>query len=208
MNKVLRALILSLSVFPALSLAALINFSGPLTVIDEDSGLAVYSGVPTGTIFSGAIDDASANGSITDGTTLTVFGCCIAAGGLGLSNDVELSADDADFLNAAAGEVIFSPGEFVDGVDIEGDALTLTNGRIEVGLSYILNAGAFDDTDPGNYPFDPADLRLALYFIVEEDSVGTDIYSAVGRVQVVPVPAAIWLFGSALAWLGWRRRGG
>lgn len=207
MKRVLCTLIPGLGVFPALSLAALINFSGPLTIIDEDNGLAVYSGAPTGTIFSGSIDDVSANGSITDGTTMTAFGCCIAAGGLDLSNDVELSADDANFLNAAAGEVIFSPGEFVDGVDIEGDALTPANGRIEVGLSYILNASAFDNTDPGNYPFDPADLRLALYFILEENSVGTDIYSAVGRVQVVPVPAAFWLFGSALAWLGWRRRG-
>lgn len=178
--------------------AATINFSGPLAIADLDLGGGVYSGVPIGTIFSGSMDDVVISGSITDGTTATSFDCCIAAGGLGISNDVALSADDADFLNFLAGEPLFSENDIVDFVDIEGDSTTAGDGRIEVGLSYVLNPDAFPDEDPANYPFSPDDVQLSVYFILEEDSGGTDIYSAVGTIGVIPLPAAAWLFTGGL----------
>jgi len=55
----------------------------------------VYSGATTSTNFSGNIDDVTANGSISDGTTVTPFGCCIAAGGFSITNNEVLSADEA-----------------------------------------------------------------------------------------------------------------
>ncbi len=83
--------------------ASNISFSGQLDIVEEDSGGAVYSGVAIGTDFSGAIDDSTANGFISDGTTITSFGCCIAAGGLSVSNNETLNASDAALLNSLAG---------------------------------------------------------------------------------------------------------
>lgn len=77
-----------------------------------------------------------------------------------------------------AGRPIFSDGDLVDGVDIEGDTTTVGGGRIEVGLSYVLDPGAFSSTDPGNYPFDPNDVLMELFFIVEEDDADAEIYNA------------------------------
>ena len=74
----------------SVSHAAVIEFSGQLDIVFEDAGGAVYSGVPIGTPFTGAIDDVSASGFISDGVSLTSFGCCIAAGGLSVDNDLSL----------------------------------------------------------------------------------------------------------------------
>ena len=131
------SLVLSITFLTGSVYAGTINFSGQLDLIELDSGSGVYSGVPIGTVFFGSIDDQTANGSISDGITLTPFGCCIAAGGLSILNDTLLTADDAVFLNSLAGSMIFSAGDLVDGVDIEGDATTSGGGRIKIGLSYI-----------------------------------------------------------------------
>ncbi len=203
MKTILLVLCLGFGLSAGTAYSAVINFNGTLADPDVDDGGAVYSGVPVGTSFSGSIDDVTFIGSISDGVTPTTFSCCIAAGGLGLSNDTQLDAADAAFLNSLAGAPIFADGDFVDGVDIEGDSTTAGGGRIEVGLSYILDPLAFDSTDPSNYPFDPNDVLLTLFFIVEENSSEVEIYNAIG---VVPLPASVWLLGSALGLLGWMRR--
>jgi len=197
--------------------AATISFTGDLDVINVDDG-GIYSGAPLGTTFTGTIDDATFGGEISDGTTTTTFGCCIAAGGLDLANDIALSAADADFLNDLAGSMLFSAGDFIDFIDLEGDVETAAGGRIEIGLSFILAPDAFDDADPGNYPFDVADLLMTLFFILEEDA-SDDIYDAIGLVDIltlpatppdptpVPLPAAFWLFASSIgAFAASRRR--
>ncbi|MEN8803363.1 MAG: hypothetical protein ABF297_15445 [Thiogranum sp.] len=191
-------LAMALALFSLNANAAVINFSGPLDFVDADNGTGVYSGVAIGTEFSGNIDDVTASGSISDGVTLTSFGCCIAAGGLSVLNDTVLTAEDAAFLNSIIGSPKYSAGDLVDGVDIEGDDTTLAGGRIEVGLSYILDPNAFANTDTSNYPFNPGDVELALFFILEEDADGLDIYSAGGQINPVPVPAAVYLFASGL----------
>ncbi len=186
--------------------AATIHFSGSLDIIELDRGGAVYSGVALGTSFSGLIDDITFAGSISDGTTQTDFGCCIAAGGLGVSNDTLVTAEDAALLNSLAGSDIFSTGDLIDGVDIEGDAATAGGGRIEIGVSYIFDGATFDDASLGNYPFDPNDVMLALFFITEENSLGRTSYAAVGALHPVPLPATAWLLGSGLLALFARAR--
>lgn len=180
------------------TVAATISFSGSLKEVETAIPGSTYFGVPIETIFTGTMNDDPVGGSISDGATDVSFGCCIDAGGIGISNDVELTADDADYLNGLAGAMLFKAGDFIDGVDIEGDTVTAADGRMEIGLSYILAGDAFADDAPGNYPFDPADLKLTLFFIVEEDESGADIYSAIGLVSPVPVPAALWLFAPAV----------
>ena len=183
--------------------AATIDFSGQLDVISLDTGGGVYSGVPLGTNFSGFIDDVSGNGAITDGTTMTSFDCCIAAGSLSVENDFSLSASDAVFLNGVLGSSLFSSGDVLDGINIEGDTITADDTRIEIGLSYIFAGDTFLDDSLSNYPFNPDDVLLGLFFIFEENDItGEAIYSAVGGLDPapnpVPVPAAVWLFGTAL----------
>lgn len=181
--------------------SATINFAGQLDVIEVDNGTGVYSGTPIGTSFSGFIDDVTFNGEISNGTTLTSFSCCIAAGGLDVSNDFDLDADTASTLNSLAGTSIFNAGDIVDLVDIEGDEITTGGGRIEVGLSYLFDASTFSDESPDNYPFDPSDVLLELFFILEENGIGEDVYSGLGKLNPVPLPASSWLFGTGIVFL-------
>jgi hypothetical protein len=51
-----------------------------------------------------------------------------------------------------------------------------------------------------------ASLSWQLDHLIDAEG-STDILRLTA-VQTVPVPGAVWLFGSALAWLGWARRRG
>lgn len=200
-------LMLTLTIVPGQIQASVINFSGQLDSIQYDEGGAVYSETPLGTHFTGSIDDIAFSGYIDDGITNTPFGCCIAAGGLDILNDIVLSEEDATFLNAVLGSPKFSAGNAIDIVNIEGDTNTSSGGRIEIGLSYIFDASTFIDDNLSNYPFNAEDVELSLFFIFEEDNSGNDIYSAVGQLDPVPVPAAVWLLGSGLVgMIGLRRK--
>ncbi len=57
--------------------------------------------------------------------------------------------------------------------------------------------GSFDPNVPGNYQF---------AITVSDPLSGFPLESVAIEVQVVPVPPALWLFGSALGMLGWLRR--
>lgn len=138
--------------------ASIVNFSGQLDFIQLDEGGGVYSGVAIGTAFLGSIDDTDANGYIFDGTTLAPFGCCIAAGGLNVTNDFILTEEDATFLNGVLGSSQYSPGDRIDIVDIEGDKTTSSGGRIEIGFSYVFDSSTFSNDDLSNYPFNPEDV--------------------------------------------------
>jgi hypothetical protein len=94
--------------------ASIINFSGQLDYIQLDQGGGVYSGVAAGTDFFGSIDDTDANGYISEGATPTFFGCCIAAGGLNVTNDRIVTEEDAHFLNAVLGSPTYSTGDRID----------------------------------------------------------------------------------------------
>ncbi len=168
----------------SLAQAGIINFSGQLDVVELDTGGAVYSGVAIGSVFSGDIDDVTFNGSINDGTTLTAFSCCIAAGGLSITNNEILNAGDAALLNSL-GNTNFVAGDQVDLIDLEGDVMTSGGGRIEIGLSYILDPLSFSDESLENYPPDPGDILISLFFIFEADSQDQDIYSAFGALDVL-----------------------
>ena len=204
-------LLLTGSLLSGQAQAVTVNFSGFLDLIDRDDGGAVFSGVPLGTAFTGFIVDSPISGSITAmlppagpaGDITAAFGCCIAADPAPvLSNNTALDSTTAGILNAVTGTGNFSVGDIFDFVDIEGDAMTAGNGRIEIGLSYLLDQNTYSGSSVPTFPLDPNDIVLALFFIIEEDSGGTEIYNALGVLQPVPVPAAFWLFGSGLLALG------
>ena len=114
--------------------SAPIDFSGQLDFINVNNGTGVYAGTLIGTNFSGFIDDVTANGEILNGTTTTVFGSLIAAGGLTVSDDEALTSDVAALLNFLAGSNVYTVGQLVDIVTIEGDSNTAGGGRRKNGV--------------------------------------------------------------------------
>jgi hypothetical protein len=218
MTRVLSVLLIGVGLVAGPSSAAIISFTdAPLVNVDTDNGMGKFANTPDMTPFSGSLDFtqdatgmiASLTGSISGGGNSQDFACCSSgiAGGIEVSNgDTPLIQEDVDFINMIAGQTIVSLGDIIDSIDIEGDATTAGGGRIEVGVSYILAGDAFDDESPSNYPFDESKIKLAVWFILEEAPGGADIYDAIGRIQVVPLPASVWLFGSAIGLLGFARR--
>lgn len=212
--------------------AMTIDFQGNLDVIEDDSGGAIYSGVPIGTVFTGTITDLQSDGSfasglISGGGTATSFNCVQPIGttinddgeiepqcgggsdaGPGVSNNVVIDDEGAALLNSILGPMTFSPGDEIDSINIEGDADTSSGGRIEAGLTYIFPAETFASglsTFEEVFPFfNPDDATVALFFILEENATrDEDIYRVLGQLDAaptpeVPLPAAAWLFGSAL----------
>jgi len=162
-----------------------ISFIGKLTLIEEDNGGGVYSGSPLGTSFSGVIDDIAADGHITDGTTFTAFGCCIAAGGLDLADNMTLSATEAGIFNAVAEADVLSAGQLVDFVDLEGDMMLANGNRIEVGINLVFDSNTFDGMVPGG-SLDSLEPLVSLFFIYEENSGGDDVFSGSGRLLPTP----------------------
>lgn len=83
---------------------------------------------------------------------------------------------------------------------------TYTPGNVSAGLGSDngLDAIAFDFTlEGGQIPGAGGTVRFAVF-----SDTGTTAYMVEGTIlpQVIPVPAAAWLFGSALGLLGWVRR--
>ena len=186
------------------------SFSGSLSFLGLDNGLAVYSGSTIGTEFYGEINvDLSFPedvwGFIANGTTRIDFGESIAAGGLSISDNISLDEETADELNSVFGDSKYSVGNVLDIITIEGDTSTTGSGRIEIGLSFILDSGSFGNTDVSNYPPDPTNIEDVLFFIVEEDGVN-EIYYGAGPITAVPLPTSIWLLGCGIAVLVRRKR--
>ncbi len=80
----------------------------------------------------------------------------------------------------ALGGPSFVAGDLIDVISVAGDTLTAGGGRIEIGLSYVLDPLAFDDRSRNNFPPNPDDVLIFLFFITEQDDQGQDIYDAVG----------------------------
>jgi hypothetical protein len=154
-----------------------ISFNGTLVNIDFDDGGAVYSGVPVGTNFFGSINRLTSEGFISDGTTLTQFD---PGDGLEVENDVILDAEDAAFLNALS-STNFVAGDLVDVISIEGSSQPAGRGLLVFGLIYVLDPDAFDNDSRNNYPPDPNDILIPIFFVDEEDNEeGPDIFASSG----------------------------
>ena len=164
----------------SLTHAAIIEFSGQIDVIRVDDGSAIYSGVQIGTFFSGAIDDATFDGFISDGTTHTPF--TKRGGGMWTDNDRIMDADTAMMINSLAG-TSFDAGDLYDQIEMGGAAPTSGGGYIEISLVFILNPLAFDNNPVDYYPPNPDDIVLMIFGI--EQLVGQEevIYLAFGVVD-------------------------
>ncbi len=170
----------SVTVVPILPADSDINFSAQVAFVTDNGG-GVYSGVSIGSVFFGAINRLTSEGFISDGTTLTPLSCCVSINrrGLDIINNVVLDAEDAAFLTSFGVPGIVA-GDLVDLIEIAGDAMTAGGGRIEVGLTYVLDPLAFDDESRDNFPPDPNDILIPLFFTDESNPQDGLIYDAVG----------------------------
>jgi hypothetical protein len=203
-----------------------INFSGTLTYIEVDAGGGRYAGTPLGQAFSGtfsygAESEAATDplvpgdydfsnpphsGLITDGMTATTSSLAEAVQ-VSIGDNIELDDEGAPRFNAVFG-TSYVPGDTVDVADIDTQFELPSTGNIVFGLSFTsLSNTTFSGTDFDFFPPETGVIDRAIFFIIEDDPVsGEVIYGAIGvldsvqivPVQVVPIPAALWLFGSGL----------
>jgi len=84
------------------------------------------------------------------------------------------------------------------GTTLVEDSQNLMFGFLATGVPFVVTPPAFG-------PFDP-NVQGEYNFGIQVAQAGWGVENVRMDVQVVPVPAAIWLFGSALGLLGWMRR--
>lgn len=97
-------------------------------------------------------------------------------------------------------------------IDIAGDSIgdyaVLSTNSVEGNTYFALHVAGFLDQDPAA-PLDPIDgVGLCIDDGQGNYTAGCNILTSAwfGGTAVVPVPAAVWLLGSALGVLGWLRR--
>ena len=156
-----------------------ITFRSNIGLVDQDDG-GVYNSTTVGSEFFGSINPATGHGIVSDGSTATPFTCCIAAEGFGIEDNETIDADTAAAINTLAGTSL-AAGTTVDFIEIAGDAVTASGGRIEIGLTFVLAASAIDDTDPFNYPPRSSDVLAIIFFVAEQDNLGADLFSIGGQ---------------------------
>ena len=214
--------------FVSLAHGATVTYSGTLSIIDVDTGTGTYAGATVGDSFSGSFiygDSASEaasilpfppdsndynfvglpyNGFISDG--MTVMGNSEGAD-IYIANDEPLDADEAALINSLGLEVLegtvvdmwsadsLSAGAYYD------NFYNLMDGA-SFGIALIsLDTNLYTDSTFKVRPPALADVDLAFFFIEEVDEFGDPVFSGYGildSVSFVPIPAAVWLFGSGL----------
>lgn len=216
----------SLAVTPAHS--ATVTFTGTIIGILEDTGTGVYAGATAGDSFSGsfvygnstldasstysdpieagwAFTGGSYGGIITDGVTPTAG----IDAEVGIANDWVLDADDAVLFSIVMGSAV-SAGTVVDAWSVFSltsganydDTDTLFNGmQFGIGL-FSFGGSLYSGLDYQNLPPDLSAVDGGFIYIEQADAAGNTQFLALGRLTettaVVPVPAAVWLFGSGL----------
>jgi len=140
-------------------------------------------------------------------------------------DNLAITADDASLINSlvgsslSAGDQVDGWGGFADTPDSEFD--DITDEQTE-GVAWGFTLASFstllyDNLDFRPVPPVPGDIDAAI-FSLDEIRNGVTVYSVSGTISArnydigdveltpVPVPAAVWLFGSAIGLLGWIRR--
>ena len=141
----------------------------------------------------------------------------------GAVSSMSLSFPGESFTSSGSNSIVIlndAPGtEFADSWQSWGDVSTAGNLEHDIGM-FLLNVASAPPVDPLASdalvtPFTSPDWDIAVlrYRVVEKPVVGDPFVAAMAdaiidsiEVTVIPVPAAVWLFGSALALLATARR--
>ena len=198
-------LIFVVSVWSGMATAKVINYSGTLGSVTDNTG-ARYSGSTIGQIFSGsfsygmeaeATTDPSSpedydftsppyGGLITDGTTAT-SGSSSEPVQVTVDDDVPLDQETADLLNTLLGTLLVAGNE-IDIADIDTTFVTSTGGAIVFGLSFITpDSTGWSGNDFGNFPPESGNIDRAIFFIEEYDASDNLLFSGYGELSTVTV---------------------
>ena len=210
------------------------SWSGTLQTVFEDTGTTTFSGTSPGANFSGTFTYDSTPGTIvTDDMQTCDVSLCewewSGAANVGTlnalpapisgvfliqenDNDVTENPDDLGLINSILDPDIMADTPF-DLWELSSDLIS-PDGVLFVGVTYIstdtttiTDASVFDSVPP--FGTIPAAGQAVAFAIQEETTSGSFLALGVvtsSSVTPVPVPAAAWLFGSALGLLAWARR--
>lgn len=140
------------------------------------------------------------------GTYAVVGGTLADATGLSFPNDGNAIAGTADFAGQVGATVSFNDISFAAPA---GELFTTSSGLSFTLTSLVIGsqtASALDWTATGFYSLAGFDDTAGTFSWSGDSSGGLFTYSATGATTVVPLPGALVLFGSALAFFGRRRR--
>lgn len=193
--------------------AATITWMGVLRVVVEDTGLGIYTGGTQGVSkFSGSFSygDTCGNGCLEEpfppdeinyvfesGTgTLTGLGVTTVGveSSVAINNDEVIDSDEAALFDVFGITVAVGSTFDVWSVASENEDDAIEDAGIEWEVAFVyLTTNPFSDR---SYTATPPPNPDLLIFQVDEGDEET--YFAFGEVTIVPVPAAVWLFGSGL----------
>ena len=208
------------------------SWTGTILGVVVDDGTGVYTGTSVGSSFSGAftydpseanilgLDTSDGDSTIEPSDTWVEY---LLGSGSGTITDgiTQLSAANATHSitnNHPNDEPILSEtlsallGKEVPlGTLHDGWSLHSHVGNVGFSVAYtslltdMLGDLSFRPTPPWSPPGSPPDSNNQIVeFYINEGDEG--VFFAYGTITTVPLPAAVWLFGSALGLLGWMRR--
>ena len=203
------SLLAAVTVAPAFS--ATINFTGTIGFIEKDDGSSMYSGLTIGESFSGNLTygDSSLDASAIDivfpisadySFTGSPYGGFITNGSISTTGidsvvgigDNDGMGDDAEIINNLYGPGSTTPSTIADTWNVDS-----SNGAKGFGLTlYSLDTLLFTNLDFQALSPTLGDADFAIFYIGDADNyLATGILTSV---TAVPVPAAVWLFGSGI----------
>jgi len=158
--------------------ADIFGFVGQIDTVTVDNGESVFSGTVMGDDIRGGMNYETAVGTIVKiGSSFPILNvnCCNSAGGVTTTDNVVLNEAAAELYNQLLGTSQFSNGDIVDILHAEGDNVTPTDTRVELGVTFVLFEDSIDDGKP--YDFREDDLQFSIAFVLEE-SMDVEIFSA------------------------------
>jgi hypothetical protein len=164
--------------------------TSPWALVNGGSG-------PQGTIFANTVDIVSYGTVVGPGANVGTSTSASAPAGY--------SCEDTGLDPTEPGDPVDTVGDCVD------SSVAWGSNRVDPVDATARNNASFDNlvmkvsTDGGGNV-----VNVEAYYLIQYDIISPGYNSWVGGIlsftQVIPVPAAVWLFGSALGLLGWMRR--
>lgn len=215
-----RLLMLSLLLtgFSAQAAVVSVQVTGTLTGLDDPDSLLPFGSLVVGaTQFTILFDmDLAVPDYIGSDTEIGIYLNAIPQSSMSANGITVYSSGSAGTPVVYNDNQYPNSGDFLDGLIISSGSSANA-----VGFSLVLLSIASTSpvppltSDELAIPFDSPDWQIKILSIsifdeiIDPDVPAVKLASAslsLDSIQVVPIPAAVWLFGSALGLLGWMRR--